>query len=258
MKAIAIFNEKGGTGKSTVTALFASWLAYEKCKQVAVLDFDSPSYQYDTWRRKELRWASEPGNELGRLASENPYPIKKVPPMSSGDMIAFVKMVKERNDGYLFLEFGGSFHSGKDDPSYVLLTEGLVDRLIIPVTTDEQTLDAAMYTVMSVRSSKKCRETSITLLWNNISGNERRSDGRQDWFSVAQAQFRALGADICGEKIRRNEILTRKANSALFVRNTLCWPKKNVKFMGCEYLETVFNELLESIDKQNSLNNNKK
>lgn len=250
MKTVAIFNEKGGTGKSTLTALMASWLTYSQGEKVSVLDFDGPSYQFASWRKKELRYAQTEGCAMRSLASSEPFGVAQVPKLDSGRMKLLVSRMAAREDGYLFLEFGGSFREGDDDPSFVLLTSGLVDRLIIPVTADSQTVDAAMYTVMTLRTfaRKGVRIPGITVLWNNVSGNDRRADGKHDIFSVAEVHFRALGADICPLKGRRHEILGRDADWPFFVRNTLCWPEKHVRFLQMEWLEELLRELRSEID----------
>lgn len=243
MQVFAIFNEKGGTGKSTLTALMTAWLAYSQGERVCVLDFDHPSYQFATWREKEL----ECPDTFASLASGRPYPLMKVPVVTADEMREMVSRLKASGDGYLFLEFGGSFREGSDDPSYVLLTSGLVDRLVIPVNTDAQTTDAAMYTVMKLKGleRKGLRIPQMRILWNGISGNERRQDGRHDWFSVSEVHFRALGAKVCSRMVKRNEILSREAPFPMFIRNTLCWPQKHVRFMQLDYLEDIFRELTE-------------
>lgn len=246
MKIVTFFNEKGGVGKSTLTALMTSWLAYSLGEEVAVLEFDGPSYQYHSWREKNLEAAA--GGALSGMVTREPYDIVKVPPMPPARMTEYVRRVAESGDGYLFLEFGGSFREEGSDPSRVLLTSGLVDGLIMPVNTDEQSIDAAMYTIMTLRRLRGVRCPDITVLWSGVSANERRTDGRHDWFSVAETQFKAMGARVCGGKVYRNDIINRDAPWPFFVRNTLCWPERNVRFMRMEYLEDIFAELKTTID----------
>ena len=77
MKRITFFNEKGGTGKTTFNALFASWLAYEKGKRVFVQDFDYPNYQLLNIRKNEVDlMARDP--RFASLVTATPYPIGKV------------------------------------------------------------------------------------------------------------------------------------------------------------------------------------
>lgn len=60
MVRVTIYNEKGGVGKTTITALLASYLAYAKGKRVCILDFDYPSYHFMEMRRSELSILKNP------------------------------------------------------------------------------------------------------------------------------------------------------------------------------------------------------
>ena len=79
MKIFTFFNEKGGTGKTTLSVMFASWLAYCQKETVRVVDCDYPSYQLSRMRTEELAYIREdPMSALARMSVENvPYPINR-------------------------------------------------------------------------------------------------------------------------------------------------------------------------------------
>ena len=46
---VALSNQKGGVGKSTLTVLLASYFHYHKAKNVLVVDCDYPQHKYDDY-----------------------------------------------------------------------------------------------------------------------------------------------------------------------------------------------------------------
>ena len=72
MVRLSIYNEKGGVGKTTITAMLASYLAYAHGKSVCVLDFDYPSYHFMELRQSEMRLADDPKSPLSWWLRINP------------------------------------------------------------------------------------------------------------------------------------------------------------------------------------------
>lgn len=58
MRVITIFSEKGGIGKTTLSIMLVSFLAYEKKQKVFACDFDFPGYQMLNTRENDLRLIS--------------------------------------------------------------------------------------------------------------------------------------------------------------------------------------------------------
>ena len=52
---IALSNQKGGVGKSTMTVLLASYFHYVKGKNVAVIDCDYPQFSIKDMRERDLK-----------------------------------------------------------------------------------------------------------------------------------------------------------------------------------------------------------
>ena len=55
MQVITFFSAKGGTCKTTMNMMFASFLKYHLGKRVLLLDFDSPEFNLSNVRRRDLR-----------------------------------------------------------------------------------------------------------------------------------------------------------------------------------------------------------
>lgn len=52
---IALSNQKGGVGKSTMTVLLASYFHYVKGKNVAVIDCDYPQFSIQALRSRDMK-----------------------------------------------------------------------------------------------------------------------------------------------------------------------------------------------------------
>ena len=85
MKILSFYSEKGGMGKTTFTALFASWLAYVKKEKVIVLDFDFPGYQMYNMRNIDSILLQNGDPKLTLLVGDNkPYKVERVMAKSKG------------------------------------------------------------------------------------------------------------------------------------------------------------------------------
>ena len=65
-KIIAISNQKGGVGKSTMTVLLASYFHYVRGKTVAVMDCDYPQFSIQTLRDRDVSNVEK--SEIGRAS----------------------------------------------------------------------------------------------------------------------------------------------------------------------------------------------
>ena len=119
MVRISIYNEKGGVGKTTMTAMLASYLAYAKGKSVCVLDFDYPSYHYLELRRSELSILNDPRSPLSiymRVSppAGEPYDIFSIPPGPGGiyrakEVFDYLPSILSEGYDYVFYDFPGRF-----------------------------------------------------------------------------------------------------------------------------------------------------
>lgn len=249
MKVITIFNEKGGSGKSTLTCLLASWLAYAMGERVTVLDFDFPSYQMSSLRAKDLKLKAAPDSQLSRLAKGEPFSIKQIPEGTPPEsVLPYVKSLKEMEEGYLLLDFPGSFRS--EDHSRALLTSGIVDLLVIPIDSDRQSKEAGANIVMTLKleaARSKTAPTKTVMLWNRETGQERRTMDRYDRYSVTETQMSALGVTFLRQRMRDIQIARRDADTFGFIRSTLCWPEDNIR-IRCPYLPSLLGQVKEILD----------
>ena len=123
MKRVAIYNEKGGVGKTTITAMFSSYLSYELGKRVCVLDFDSPAFHFMDLRKTELTIAGNPKSPLSWWLQHNPtegepydiisFPTAKDGLYHPGTVFPYLKSLLSADYDYVFYDFPGRFAPGE-------------------------------------------------------------------------------------------------------------------------------------------------
>lgn len=247
MKTLTFFNEKGGTGKTTLTTLMASWLAYKKGCPVVVYDCDYPSYHLAQMRADDLALVvKDPSSAFVQMAGRTkPYPVTKAlskSTFSPAELSLLAQRVREaRGEGYFLLDFPGRFLP--NDPVAYLSKAGLLDLVVFPVDTDRQSRASAM--AVYVKMMKANGTQRVAALWNRETAAERR--GRRDWYGAATAQMEDFGIHVIGTRMRDVLIARRDASTFGFIRNTLCWPQRNID-KACPYIEDIFEEIKERLD----------
>lgn len=229
MKKISIFNEKGGSGKTTVTLMLASYLAYSRRKRVCVLDFDAPSYHLSEIRSSELALLDDPRSQLSiwmknHPGGPEPYEVIKV--TSSGgdkpsvdDVLSIIGKVSGGPYDYLLFDFPG--HFTEDEPAAYLSANDFIDYIAIPMDTDRQSRLSAFI----VASSLKGCGVPFCLFWNRASSLEEKGGKR---LSVGAEPFLRNGMDVMKEKIRDLKMFSRDSSELAFIRSTICFPEKYI------------------------------
>lgn len=258
MKTVSIFTEKGGEGKTTLSILFSSWLAYSEGENVAALDFDFPSYYFKQTRAIDERMLSAAIPALEKAAMGNAfYPISRINGPKSGysekQLEGLVSIVdglrKKEDDGYVVMDFPGRFLA--NDPSYRIMRAGLLDLLVIPVSSDRQSILAAEQLIRALKdprffpSDAKKRRQEILVVWNKVNRNEFRS--KTDCYEADEESLRNLGVKVSSTRIRDIITARRDSNTSSFIRSTVCWPAVNVR-KAAPYLPDLFREMKDMAD----------
>lgn len=253
MITLSFFNEKGGTGKTTLTAMFASWLAYRKHETVYVIDYDFPSYQMYEMRMNDMRIIKEnPDSPYSRECQKNmPFRIGKAVKKDSytiNDLHYIAQSLKKqtRGDGYFLLDFPGRYLPS--DPVCFLSQLGLIDFFVFPIDSDRQSRAAALNCYMDMQ--QRCVATTGhgqagAFLWNRENITERR--GGKDWYEGPERTFKMFGIPVIEGRVREMLSARRDADTFGFIRNTLCWPEKNIN-IRCPYLEPLFENIKQMAD----------
>ena len=256
MKTVTIFSEKGGVGKTTLTVLLASYLAYVRRERVCALDFDHPSYQLTKMREvDETILRNNTANQylLRSLPKDvAPYPINRVEGRGAftreqlAAIVSQVRKRREQGDGWMLLDFPGRFLPG--DPSYALALAGLLDLVVLPIDSDRQSISSALY-LNSILHSDAFKKASgkpggqeALFLWNREAAAERRSG--YDRYAADEEALRLVGVPVSKHRVRDIVIARRDANTFGFIRSTLCFPTTTVMHTA-PYLIPLFEEIIQ-------------
>lgn len=256
VKVITFFNEKGGTGKTTLTALFASWLAYNQHERVFVIDMDYPMFQLFNMRENDKNiWKQDPDSQFAMECAANSkytYPVGKAAGRSSftednlRDIAsALQKQIDKAANGYFLLDFPGRYLS--NDPVHYLSRKGMIDLVVFPIDSDKQSRASALQTYHQMQAvyEDKAGSQNAVFLWNREASKERL--GNRDWYAEPNRLFAQLGIPVIEKKVRDILIARRDASTFGYIRNTLCWPQKNIN-RACGYIEQIFAEIKSRAD----------
>lgn len=264
MKTLSFYNEKGGTGKTTLTALFCSWLAYNQKERVVALDLDFPSFQLDAMRQNDLKVYADlaknnPTSPVVRLCAENePFPLGKINEKNSmftqGDLVSIGNTLSKMREGagYMLLDFPGRYFGGDEqgrgeDAISFLSRNGMIDLVVFPIDSDRQSIASALEISYRIRKAAKegGRGQEILFLWNREAQKER--SGKRDWYSESEKTFASMGIPVAGDRVHEVLIARRDIGTFGFIRNTLCWPKQNIS-KACPNIENIFREVKSRVD----------
>ena len=96
MKVLTFFTVRGGSGKTVLSAAFASYVSYILGKRAMVLDFDGPEYNLYNMRLRELSLMKEGDAECDR---DGLYIVEKVENTDSDSLDEFaasIRRIKEQ------------------------------------------------------------------------------------------------------------------------------------------------------------------
>ena len=257
MKRISIYNEKGGSGKTTVTIMLASYLAYFCNKRVCVLDFDSPTYHFYQVREGELGIWKNPRSQLALWLKSNPilkpYDVFLVPTTTAGtynyeDVMKFVMNIREQDYDYIIYDFPGRF--SEEEPVALLAANGMVDFVAVPMDTDVQSRKSALIVCCALLDSG----IPNVAFWNRVTRGEYEGNGNR--FRKGAAPFTEYGIPVMKHSIREIKTFSRASDELLFVRSTLCFPDKFIR-QRCQFMFDFLEELKDIIDSADETLNQK-
>ena len=217
MKVLTFFTVRGGSGKTVLSAAFASYIRYILGQRVLVLDFDGPEYNLYNMRLRELSLTSEGDAECNK---DELYIVEKVENTDSDSLDRFaasIRRIKEQFD-YIILDFPGSF--SKDDAICHLATAGVIDMVVIPVELDAISICSAK------TLSQIFEETGLKTLpfFNRVHGKEDPAlYGRlREWFE-------RHGVRVSEAMVKNSIAMKREMGTKGFLRSTVCFPEKEIR-----------------------------
>ena len=225
---VAFATQKGGSGKTAITVLVASYLHYNCGCPLAVIDCDFPQYSLYEMRERDSR-AVLKNDYLKRLAYEQmrepgraAYPVQKCRVERAPEVAA--ELTAGGNYDLLFFDLPGTVNS-----TGILRTIAQMDYIFAPVSADQTVLESTLAFLDVLQRMMLGRETSrlkgIYLFWNLVDKREKSElYGRYEKV-IAEMGLPMLRTRIPDTKRFRKEV--DEENRAVF-RSTLFAPDKRM------------------------------
>lgn len=230
-KLISIATQKGGVGKSTLTAIIASLLQYRYGYNVIVVDVDYPQYSLTEIRKSDLETVKK-DERLANLASrqfsklnKGSYPILTC---KANEAIDRLNELDLKGIDYVLLDMPGTINQ----PGVIELLASL-DYIFIPIVADPIVMRAAVTYAVTIRENLLINETcnikDVRCFWTRVDGRDKDNPFYAEYTSTIEKEFNiklmetyipnrlSFGKEMTASEIVRSTILppTQAMASAL-------------------------------------------
>lgn len=243
---VAFSTQKGGAGKTTLTALIASYLHYERDYNVAIIDCDFPQLSIYNMRERDLAMALEDEfyrgmayEQFTRLEGKKAYPVVR---SNTDNAIADAeKTVEESEKGFdiIFFDLPGTMNNRG-----LIHTLAHMDYIIAPIAASRVVMESTLDYLITVRenivASGKSNIKAMYLLWNLVDGREK-----SELYEVYEGVIRELEFPLLKTFLPNSVRFRREQNidhKPLFL-STLFPPDKSL--LKGSNIDTLTGELLE-------------
>lgn len=242
---VAFSTQKGGAGKTTLTALIASYLHYERGYNVAIIDCDFPQLSIYNMRERDLAMALEDEFYRGMAYEQFSRLDKKAYPVvrsNTDNAIADAeKTVEESEKGFdiIFFDLPGTMNNRG-----LIHTLAHMDYIIAPIAASRVVMESTLDYLITVRdnivASGKSNIKAMYLLWNLVDGREK-----SELYEVYEGVIRELEFPLLNTFLPNSVRFRREQNidhKPLFL-STLFPPDKSL--LKGSNIDTLTGELLE-------------
>ena len=217
MKVLTFYTVRGGSGKTVLSAAFASYIRYTLGLRVLVLDFDGPEYNLYNMRARELDYMR--GNGI-KFDADDLYIVDKVENREIDSLEALsanLNYLKNEFD-FVVMDFPGSFADG--DAVCQLAMDGVIDLVVIPVELDAINISSSKSLALLFQENGQ-----MTLpFFNRVHGKEN-----PELYERLRMWFGKHGVRV-SENIVKNSLSMKKEMGVKgFLRSTVCFPEKDIR-----------------------------
>lgn len=174
---VAFSTQKGGAGKTTITALVASYLHYVKGYNVAVVDCDFPQYSIHDMRRRDMDTTMKDEHykamayEQFKRLDKKAYPVLCCKPEDAAETAAKQAGTGQPLD-FVFFDLPGTINNPN-----IVKAIAVMDYIICPIIADRVVMTSSMQfaTVINEHmiSTGKTNIKGLYMLWNMVDGREK-------------------------------------------------------------------------------------
>lgn len=183
-KVISFMSQKGGTGKTTLSILTATFL-HSIGAGVAVIDADFPQHSFTRTRAKDLLDLKEKqGKKQDESLTPADSPIKYYPVIDATvkeGTVALKGMKTSEHLEFILIDIPGTFNVEGID----YLIDSL-DLIIVPVELEYKSITAALETMSMIRSLNQ--KVTISVVWTKIKKNHKIAE-RQAYEAYFRSKF---------------------------------------------------------------------
>ena len=190
---VAFATQKGGIGKSTVTALAASYLHNVQGHNVAVIDCDAPQHSIHGLRERETKLIDESlyfkalACDHFRKIKKNAYPVIASDALNALDDAERMLAEEEVKPDIVFFDMPGTLKSNG-----VVKTLSQMDYIFAPVSADKAVLESTLSFLDVLQRMMLGKETSrlkgLYLFWNQV--DKRETSGLYEKYGQVVADMR--------------------------------------------------------------------
>lgn len=176
---IAFSSQKGGVGKSTFTALAASYLHYTLRYNVMVVDCDYPQTSLHSLRKREVEMVRQ--NEYYRnkavalCNSIDKQPFRIITAKPEDAITTAYSFLGESTESYdvVFFDMAGTINNNGMVATYLML-----DYVFAPMLASRMVLESTLTFITATKEYQKANPDihlkEIYLFWNRIDGRVKR------------------------------------------------------------------------------------
>ena len=225
---VAFATQKGGIGKSTVTALAASYLHNVKGYNVAVVDCDDPQHSIHGLREHEMglidssTYFKALACDHFRRIKKNAYTIVKSNAVNALDDAERMIATEDVKPDVVFFDMPGTLRSNG-----VIKTLSQMDYIFTPLSADRFVVESTLKFVTMFRdrlmTTGQAKTKGLHLFWTMVDGRERN-----DLYGIYEEVIAEMGFPVLStrlpdsKKFRRDLSEERKSvfRSTIFPMDT--------------------------------------
>ena len=208
---VAFATQKGGIGKSTVTALAASYLHNMQGHNVAVIDCDAPQHSIHELRERETKLIDESlyfkalACDHFRKIRKNAYPVIASDALNALDDAERMLAEEEVKPDIVFFDMPGTLKSNG-----VVKTLSQMDYIFAPMRADrfvvESTLQFAVMFRDNLMTTGQAKTKGLYLFWTMVDGREK--NGLYDLYEdvIAEMGLSVLSTRLPDSKKFRRDL----------------------------------------------------
>lgn len=232
-KIVSFVAQKGGSGKTTMTAIMANYLAYKEKKKVVLIDGDAPQYNFVKQRAMELEDLTILPESVLRAHEESGVPLYSIYKAVANEdqesteeqtysVTRLIDALVEQGDiDYIFVDLAGTLNS----PHFIEVVKR-INYIFVPFMESEilfSTNYEALYVISMIAAKTQNNIKGIFEFWTRYRLNmskekhQKQCEKVSEWNEALKVKLKEKNRDI------KVELMTSKIAEAQIVQSYEIW-----------------------------------